>query len=323
MRAIASAFALPALLVGAWSSWAQPTPAPTHVGFLSMQSAANPGARAEAFLGALRELGYIDGRNIVIDSRWAELRPERLPALARELSAGNVAVIVALEPPGVQAASAATKTIPIVMRATDDPVSQGLADSLARPGGNITGVMSESDELQAKRLELLRELMPGASDVIVFWTGEGSKQVEVLRRTAPLLGVRLRFLAVHDTRDIEAAFRGGATAGAGGLTVVRTPLVVNNRRLIAELAKGARLPSVFDEREYAEAGGLVSYGANLTELYRRAATYVDRILKGAKPAELPIEQPTKFELVVNLKTAKALGITIPQSILLRADEVIE
>ena len=295
---------------------------PAREGPASEQSS----SRYEAFRHGLRELGYVEGRNLIIEQRSAGRDTARLPALAAELVQLKVSVLVVLEPPAVEAARKATSSIPIVMRSSDDPVALGWVAALARPGGNITGVTSYSTLLYGKRLELLRETIPGLSRVAVLWDPEGPAAEESFRKAqaaAQEAGIRLHSLPVRSPRDFDQAFESGIRSGAAALLPLRGPLIVTEQRRIAELAAKARLPAMYDDREFAEAGGLMSYGTNLAETYRRAAAYVNRILKGASPAELPVEQPTTFELVINLKTARALGLRFPQSVLLRADRVIE
>ena len=297
-----------------------------RIGHLSFGSA-TPGSRLdEAFRQGLRELGYVEGQNIVIEYRWAEGRAERLPDLAAELVSLKVDIIVAAGTPAPLAAKHSTRTIPIVMSSAGDPVGSGLVASLARPGGNVTGLSTFTRELAAKRLQLLKGVVPGVSQVAVLWNAANPYAVLVMRETgaaARTLGVQVQSLEVRDPDEFENAFPAAIRGRAGALIVVDDPLTYLYRMRIADLAARNRLPAMYGFREYAEAGGLMAFGTSLADLYRRAATYVDKILKGAKPADLPVEQPTKFELVVNLKTAKALGLTIPPSVLLRADEIIQ
>ena len=282
----------------------------------------------EAFLQGLRDLGYVEGRNVVIEFRSAEGKLERLPALAAELVALKVDVIVAPPTVAALAAKQASSTLPIVTTGSADPVMSGLVTSLARPGGNVTGLSYLSEELGGKRLDLLKQAVPGVSRVAVLWRpGATSERTEKdmlkdLEVAARGLGVRPQFVEVRGPEDIDRAFSDMTRARADALFVVGFPMLSAERRRLIDLAAKNRLPTVFPQRQSVDAGGLMSYGANLADLHRRAATYVDKILKGAKPGDLPVEQPTKFELVINLKTAKALGITIPPSLLLRA-EVIE
>ena len=299
-----------------------------RLGFLGNSATALAHLR-EAFLQGLRDLGYVEGRDVVIEYRYAEGKVERFPALAGELVALKVAVIVALPTPAAQAAKQATKTIPIVFAGTGDPVTGGLVTSLARPGGNVTGLSGLGPELVGKCLEQLKQAVSGVTRVAVLWQpgGQGErtdrnnlKEAEVAARA---LGMQLQIVEARGTADFDRAFSDMTTARAGALTVLPSNMFNTERRRLVDLAAKNRLPAVYQFREYVDAGGLMAYGANLADLNRRAATYVDKILKGAKPADLPIEQPTKFELIINLKTAKALGLTIPQALLLRADEVIQ
>jgi len=289
----------------------------------------NPRA-LEAFRQGLRGLGYVEGRNVVIEYREAEGKLERFPALAVELVALKVDVIVAPPTLAALAARQATGTIPIVFIGAGDPVASGLVTSLRRPGGNITGLTSQvGSEIVGKCLDLLKQAVPGVSRVAVLWypgTQGGRADQDMLKATdvaARAVGVRPQFVEVRGPADFDRAFSDMTRSRAGALTVLSNPMFVGERRRLADLAAKNRLPAVYTWREFVDAGGLMSYGPSLEDLYRRAATYVDKILKGAKPADLPVEQPTKFELVINLKTAKALGLTIPPSVLGRADEIIQ
>ena len=277
----------------------------------------------------LRELGYVEGKTIAFEFRWAEGNVDRLPKLAAELVGLDVAVIVTYGTPGVLAAKQATRTIPIVMVTAGDPVGTGIVASLARPGGNVTGSTSITRDLNAKRLELLKEAAPHITRVAVLVNPDNPArapdlhdELQPLVITAKALQVELQQFKSRRPNEFNAAFAEMAKARIDGLTVVQDAMLNANPRPIADLAAMQRLPSVGFE-EYAEGGGLLGYGSDFLEMYRHAAYFVDKILKGAKPGELPIEQPTKFKLVINAKTAKALGITIPQSLLLRADEVIQ
>jgi len=297
-----------------------------RIGFLSSRSPAQSGPYIELFRQGLRELGYVEGQNIVIEYRFAEGRPERLPALAAELVRLKVDVIVTTAPPAPEAAKQATSTIPIVFATAVDPVANGLVASLARPGGNITGLANMSAEVVGKQLQLLKEVAPKVSRVAVLQNPNNHGHPVVLREAegaARTLGLQLHIVPARTPSEIEAAFAAMRSQRAGGVLVLRDSVFFAQRTQIAALAAKSRLPAVYGFREDAEAGGLMAYGASLPHMYRRAATYVDKILKGAKPADLPVEQPTKFELVINLKTAKALGLTIPQSLMQRADEVIQ
>ena len=299
-----------------------------RIGWLSLDRADRPQLR-EAFFQGLRDLGYIEGRNIVIEYRDAGGKPERLPALAAELVALKVDVILVGSTPAALAAKQATETIPIVFTGTADPVGSGLVTSLARPGGNVTGLTNLFAELVGKRLEQLTQAAPGVSRIAVLWQpgalGDRTEK-EMLKAAdvaAQALGVRLQFIEARGPADFDRVFSDISRARAGALTVLPSIMFSSERRRLVDLAAKHRLPAVYSFREFVDAGGLMSYGPNLADLLRRAATYVDKILKGAKPADLPVEQPTKFELVINLKTAKALGLTIPPSMLQRADEVIQ
>ncbi len=299
-----------------------------RIGYLAGNLAAAPRLE-EAFRQGLRDLGYVEGRNVVIEYRDAEGKLERLPALAAELVALKVDVIVAPSTPAALAAKQATRTLPIVFAVAADPVASGLVTSLARPGGNVTGLSILAPELVGKRLELLTQAVPGVSRVAVLWQpgGLGERTEKDMLKGAEVaaraLGVRLQFVEARGPADFDRAFSDMTRARAGALTVLASTMFFSERRRLVDLAAKNRLPAVYPWREYVDAGGLMSYGPNIADLFRRAATYVDKILKGAKPADLPVEQPTKFELVINLKTAKALGLTIPPSVLGRADEVIQ
>ncbi len=299
-----------------------------RIGYLSVSLAPNPHL-PEAFRQGLRDLGYVEGRNVVIEYRSAE-GIERIPALAAELVALKVDVIfVGGGTRATLAAMQATKTIPIVFTGVGDPVTSGLVTSLARPGGNVTGLSGLGPELVGKRLELLTQAVPGVTRVAVLWLpgalGERTDR-EMLKAAdvaAGALGVRLQVVEARGPADFDRAFSDMTRAHAGALTVLPSNRFLREHRRLVDLAAKNRLPAVYTSREFVDAGGLMAYGANGADNYRRAATYVDKILKGAKPADLPVEQPTKFELVINLKTAKALGLTIPPSLLARADEVIQ
>jgi len=280
----------------------------------------------EAFRQGLREQGYLEGRNIAIEYRFAQGRADSLPALAAELVRLRPAVIVTEGMPTALAVNKATKTIPIVMAAGTNPVSAGLAASLARPGGNVTGLTLAGADRTAKQLQLLKEVSPGVSTVaVVHNAARQGIEVELKQatETARSLGLALQLIAVRGPDDLNAAFEAIAKARPGGLITIGDGMLLGNSARIGELALKTGLPAVFPEREFADAGGLMAYGPDIGANFRRAASYVDKILKGAKPADLPIEQPTKWGLVVNLRTAKALGLRIPGSALVRADEVIQ
>jgi putative tryptophan/tyrosine transport system substrate-binding protein len=285
-------------------------------------SAPNPDVLTEA----LRELGWVEGENVAFERRYAENRLERLPEMAADLVRLKVDVIVAGGTLAPLAAKRATSTIPIVMAAAGDPLGSGLVASLARPGGNVTGMSMMVPDLSGKWLELLRDILPGLARVAVLWNSDnpysaiGFKETQSAART---LGIEVQSLEVRSPDDFDRAFEAAQRHHPDALVTVSDPLTLDHTKLIADFTAGQRLPSVHGAKEFAAAGGLVSYGANIADVVRRAAGYVDKILKGAKPADLPVEQPTKFELVINLKTAKALGVTIPPSLLARADEVIE
>ena len=299
-----------------------------RVGYLNPGFDSNPGRqrRLEAFRQGLRELGHVEGQNIAIESRWAEGKLDRYPALAADLVRLKVAVIVAAGGGATKAAQQATGTIPIVMSVVQDPVGSGLVANLARPGGNVTGISLMTPDLVGKQLHLLKEVVPKVSPVALLWNPDNpgsAAQLREAKAAARVLGVRLQTLEARDPQQIDSAFAAMTRERAGALLILLDTIFTNQQRQIADLAANRLLPSIFGVAEYAEAGGLMVYGANLLDLERRSATYVDRILKGARAADLPVEQPTKFELVINLRTAKAIGATIPPSLLLRADQIID
>jgi putative ABC transport system substrate-binding protein len=297
----------------------------TKIGFLTAEQPIR--ARMEAFRQRLRDLDYVEGRNLTIEIRDAKGNLERLPELANELVGLKLdVIIVAGSTPATLATKDATKTIPIVFLGISDPVKTGLVASLARPGGNLTGLTNIHTELSGKRLELLKETIPKLSRVAVLWDPRGTGSALSWKETqlaARELGLKVHSMEVRNVNDFENAFKEAIKARSGALAVTGTPLLGAHRKRIADLAVSARLPSLFTTNESVDVGGLMSYGPNTTELYRRAAVYVDKILHGTKPADLPVEQPTKFELVINLRTAKQIGLTIPQSVLYRADKVIK
>jgi putative ABC transport system substrate-binding protein len=285
-------------------------------------------ARTEAFRQGLRELGYVEGKTIVIEWRSAEGQLERLPSLAAELVRLRVDVIVTAGPLPTRPAKAATVTIPIVITNDNDPVANGFVASLARPGGNITGLSTLSPEIYGKQLELLKEIVPRLSRVAVLGDSAEPGHAQALRETeraARTLRVQLQYLDVHGPSDIETAFRAARAGRADAVLTLTSAVLRSHRKQVVDLAATSQLPVMYFSTSpgFAAGGGLMSYGASLTDMDRRAATFVDKILKGAKPADLPVEQPTRFEFIINLKTAKALGLTIPPSVLARADEVIE
>jgi putative ABC transport system substrate-binding protein len=303
---------------------AQQPASPRRIGVLLVLS--SPESKdAQQFRQGLLDAGYADGRDVVIEWRSANGDYNRAPALAADLIQSKVDVIVVESTPAAQAVKRATSVIPIVMVIVSDPVGSGLVTSLAHPGGNVTGLSLMGTELHAKRLQLLKEAFPRLTRVAVLWNPDApwqTKQVEYLKAVAPSLLIDLSVVGARTPEELGAAFSAVNRAHAQGLLVIGGSPFWNHRAALFNLASKARLPVIYYAREFADEGGLMSYGANYGDLYHRSAEYVDKILKGAKPGDLPIEQPTKFELVVNLKTAKALGITIPESILLRADEVI-
>jgi ABC-type uncharacterized transport system substrate-binding protein len=301
-------------------------PAKVHrIGLLAAPPASSMSARVEAFRQGLRELGYVEGKNIVIEYRWAEGKAARLPDLGAELVRLKVDVIVTAGPASTRPAKEATVTIPIVMAFDNDPVSNGFVASLARPGGNITGLSSLAPEISGKQLELLKEIVPKLSRVAVLGNSTTPGNAQALRETelaAGAFGVKLQYLDVLDPKDIDTAFRAASRGRADAVLALTNQVLTSRRKQLVELAVKSRLPAIYDRREFVEDGGLMSYGVSSTDLFRRAATYVDKILKGAKPGDLPVEQPTKFELIINLKAAKQIGVTIPPNVLARADKVI-
>ena len=309
------------------ASFAQQRPAKVpRIGFLAATSASASASWVEALRAGLRDLGYVEGKNIAIEYRWADGKYERLPGLAAELVQLNVDVIVAATTPAVQAVQKTTTTIPIVFAAVGDPVGSGLVASLSRPRGNITGLSTLTVDVSSKYLELLRVAVPKLSRVAVLVNPDHPLHPVFLKQVqaaAKAVGVKVSLVEAQTGSQIEAPFGAMTRERAGALIVLPDPFFLTQAPRIAEFAAKNRLPTMFWTRELVEAGGLMSYGQNLAEHFRRAAYYVDKILKGAKPADLPVEQSTKFELVINRKTAKAIGLTIPQELLLRADRVIE
>jgi ABC-type uncharacterized transport system substrate-binding protein len=297
-----------------------------RIGFLGAAYPSTNAARIEAFRQGLRALEYVEGKNIIIEWRWAEGKPERLPDLAAELVRFKVDIIVTAGPAATGPAKEATSTIPIVMAQDSDPVESGFVASLARPGGNITGLSTLAPEVSGKRLELLKEIIPKLSRVAVLGistrpgNAQSLKEVELAARG---FKVQVQYLDVLDVKEIETAFRAATKGRAEAVLVLQSPFFNSQRKQIADLAIKNRLPVNFPQNEYVEDGGLMSYAPNYADLFRRAATYVDKILKGAKPADLPVEQPKKFEFIVNLKAANQIGLTIPPNVLVRADSVIK
>lgn len=305
---------------------AQQAAPPRHIGFLLVGESPD-GKAAQQFRQGLRQAGYTEGRDVVIDWRYAQGDYGRVPELTADLIRNRVDVIVEDSTVGTEAAKRATSTIPIVMALVLDPVGSGLVESLAHPGGNVTGLSMMTDlGLDAKRVQLLKELDPQLTRVAVMWNPDHpyhGKAVEDLKTRAPKLPIDLSFVAVQRPEQLDQAFSEISRAGAQGLYVIGDPIFFAHWASLRKLISTARLPSMYDLRRWPEAGGLMSYGPDIYDLFHRSAIYVDKILKGAKPADLPVEQPIKLELVINMKTAKALGLTIPQSMLLLADEVIE
>ena len=316
------------LLSAALAAQAQQVAKVARIGYLGTNRAANPHLH-EALHQGLRDLGYEEGRNLVIEYRDAEGKIDRLPALAAELVALKLDVIVAPGTPQALAAKQATTTIPIVFTAASDPVPDGLVSSLARPGGNVTGLATISPELVGKGLEQIKRAVPEVTRLAVLWQpgalGERTSKdmLNEANTASRSLRVRLQLVEARAPADFDRAFSDMTRAGSGALAVLPSSMFLSERRRLADLAAKNRLPAAYPQREFVHAGGLMSYGPNVADLFRRAATYVDKILKGSKPGDLPVEQPTKFELLINLKTAKALGLTIPPSMLQRADQVIE
>jgi len=326
-----SCLALVALLAAfcASAEAQQPAARVPRLGYLSggtSQTFTGSGPNPTAFWQGLREFGYVEGKNIRFEYGLAERKLDRLPVVAAQLVGLKVDIIVAVG--GVEpalAAKRATKSIPIVFTSVPDPVSAGLVESLARPGGNITGLSNIGAELSGKRLELLKETNPKFSRVAVLWNPEYPGLALAFKESqaaAGALGLQLQSLEVRGPEDFESAFKAAADRHTGALYVPTSQFFNRHRAKLAELAVKSRLAAIYSDREYVEAGGLMSYGANLADLYHRAATYVDKILKGAKPADLPVEQPTKFEFIINLKAAKQIGLIIPPNVLARADKVI-
>jgi putative ABC transport system substrate-binding protein len=303
---------------------AQQPASPRHVGVLL--AALLPEEKVpQAFRQGLLDAGYAEGRDVVIEWRYANGDYDRLPQLAADLVQSKVDLIVVESTPAAQVTRRATSTIPIVMAVVANPVESGLVASFAHPGGNITGLSAMTAELSAKRLQLLKEAMPRVARVAVLWNPETqfhTRVIEELKAAAPSLSIELSFVSARTPEEFSPGFRAIGRAHAQALYVIEDRLFFNHRAKLVRLASKAHLPIIYWVKEFAEGGGLMSYGASYADLFRRSAGYVDKILKGAKPSDLPIEQPTRFELVVNLKTARALGITIPNSILQRADEVI-
>jgi len=297
-----------------------------RIGYLVAVSPSVVAARMEAFRQGLRELSYVEGKNIVIETRYAEGKLDRLPALAAELVRLKVNIIVTAGGQATRATKEATSTIPIIMTNDADPVGSGFVASLSRPGGNITGLSTVAPELSGKRLELLREVIPKLARVAIVGTSTQpghAQAIKELELAAEAFKVQIQYLDVLDSKDIETAFRGATKARADGVLTLTSPLLRSQRIRLAELAVKNRIPAIYNDIQFVEAGGLIFYGVSFLHLDRHAAIYVDKILKGANPADLPVEQPTKFEFIINLKAAKQIGVTIPPNVLARADRVIK
>jgi putative ABC transport system substrate-binding protein len=297
-----------------------------RIGLLSPFSPSATALWHQEFLQGLRDLGWIEGKNISIEYRYAEGKRDRLPDLVADLVRLKVDIIVASVNTDALVAKNATRTIPIVMASAGDPVATGLVDSLARPGGNLTGLSQMAPEMAGKRLELLKEIVPKLSRIAVLWNPQGTTSTlnwKEIQLPARELGVKLHSLEVQSFNDFDKAFEDATRARAGAISIMPDQLFAGNLKRIADLAVKSRLPSIFHLSEFADSGGLVAYGPDRSDQFRRAAVFVDKILKGAKPADLPVEQPTKFEFVINLKTAKQIGLTIPPNVLARADKVIK
>jgi putative tryptophan/tyrosine transport system substrate-binding protein len=297
-----------------------------RIGYLITSSSSAIAPRMDAFQQGLRELGYVEGKNIVIERRHADGKSEQLPGFAAELVSLKVDVIVTSGPTATRPAKEATSTIPIVMTFDDDPVGSGFVASLARPGGNVTGLSTLSPEISGKQLELLKETVPRLGRVAVIGTSTRPGTAQTLKEMEPAaraFGVKLLYLDIQNPKDIESVFRAANKGRANAVLVLQSPVLFSQRAQITDLALKSRLPAIYNQRLYVEAGGLMSYGVNVLDLDRRAATYVDKILKGAKPGDLPVEQPIKFEFFINLKAAKQIGLTIPPNVLARADRVIK
>jgi putative tryptophan/tyrosine transport system substrate-binding protein len=328
MRLIGLAVILALSLLTPLSTEAQQAGKPFRIGFLAF--GLKPGAGSDplfdVFLQALRDLGYVEGRNVVLEVRYAEGRNERFPSLAAELVNLKVDVLVAQSTPAAIAAKQASSSIPIVMVVVGDPLGAKLIESLAHPGGNVSGLSLIAPELSAKRLDLFKQTLPKLSRVTVLWNSANvgmRLRVQETERAAPALGVTLQSVTVQSPDDFDGVFAAMSKDRPESLLVMADTVTASNSRRVVEFAARNRVPAIYEARNFVDAGGLMSYGLDFVDHYRRAAYYVDKVLKGVRPADLPVEQPTKFELVINMKSAKALGLTIPQSLLLRADQVIE
>jgi putative tryptophan/tyrosine transport system substrate-binding protein len=323
--ALASLLFAGALLAFAGTAQAQQPGKVPRIGVLSTSTRSSLATRVNAFRQGLRELGYVEGKNIVIEDRYAEGKPARVNELAAELVRARVEVIVTGGPTATRSAKEATVTIPIVMANVPDPVGLGFVASLARPGGNLTGMTSGGPELSGKRLGLLKETVPKLSRVAILWNVTNPGSTEALKETevaAPPLGLKLQSLELRTPDDFDSVFTAATKGHAEALLILGNPIADLHRARLATLATKSRLPAMYYASEFTEAGGLMSYAPNIAEQFHRAATYVDKILKGAKSADLPVEQPKKFEFIMNLKAAKQIGLTIPPNVLARADKVI-
>ncbi len=320
-------FALFILFLGHCGSVEAQQPAKTYrIGFLSALTSPPVAERFQAFLLGMRELGYVERKNFIVESRYAQGKLENLPVLAAELAALKLDIILSAGPTSTGAAKKATTTIPVVMAFDTDPVGNGFVDSLARPGGNVTGLSALSPEIGGKHLEFLKDILPKISRVAVIGSSTEPANAQEMKETelaARALGIKVQYLDIKGSKDIETAFQAARKGRADAVLVLTSPFLFAHRTQVVELAAESRLPVMYWAAEFVEAGGLIAYSVSFTDLFRRAATYVDKILKGAKPADLPVEQPTKFELVINLKTAKQIGVTIPPNVLARADKVIK
>jgi ABC-type uncharacterized transport system substrate-binding protein len=312
------------LITGSLAHAQQPQKIP-RIGYLvTSGDPTNPGPSVDAFRQGLQDLGYVEGKNILVEYRYVEGKSDRIPSFVAEFKQLKVDVLVVTNPPSIRTAKEATKTIPIVMVSSADPVATGIIDSLARPGGNITGLTRLTRELSGKRLELVKEVIPGATRVGILWAQGPSANFKQYEPAARALKIQLQSLEIRGAYpDLEGAFRDATKARANALITVATATLYAYQKQIADFATKNRLPSMFERSDWVTAGGLMSYSANDAESFKRAAVYVDKILKGGKPADIPVEQPTKFELVINLKTAKQIGLTIPPNVLARADKVIK
>src|SRR5262245_4631608 len=313
------------LLAAPLAAEAQPASKVWRIGYLANGNPTTTAHTREAFRQGLRDLGWVEGQNITIEYRWADGDLQRLPDLAVELLRTPVDLMHVAGGAGIRAARQATRTIPIVSAITGDPVTAGFAASLARPGGNVTGLAVQFEDLAGKQLQILKETLPKAMRIVILHHASPPNRIilEAAQRAARTLGLQGRVLDVRDVSDLAGAFQTGERERADAMYVLPSPTFARHRAILAELAVKHRLPGIYENDVYVEVGGLMSYGPDFADLYRRSASYVDRIFKGAKPGDLPFEQPQKFELVINLKTAKALGLTIPPSVLQRADQVIE